>query len=127
MRSIIILCVFPALIFGAASINVKRYPVELQQTYDLFVNRCSPCHGLESTINSQYVLPSYYKEMVQEMKELPDSGISQSDADKIYEFLVYDAYKRHRRELRDALKALPPEKKEQEQQALKEIRDKYQS
>ena len=110
---------------AAASINVKRYPMDLQNTYELFTNRCSACHDLDSTINSKYVLPSYYKGMVQEMYEKPDSGMTQSEADSIYEFLVYDAYKRRRRDLRDQLKTLPEDKKKEEQETIKGIRDKY--
>ena len=72
-------------------------------------------------------MPTYFKEMVQEMYEKPDSGMTQQDADKIYEFLVYDAYKRRRRDVREQMRLLPEEQSEKEKEVFKEIRDKYKS
>ena len=126
--AILILSIIPRVVFGQGglqTINVDRYPPELQQTYQLFVNRCATCHDLASSINSDYVLPGYYESMVQAMQEMPDSGISASEGQKIYEFLVYDALKRRKRKVKQQLKSLPDKQKRIEIDELKKIKNKY--
>lgn len=109
----------------AQRISVSRYPAQLRDTYQLFRVKCSSCHDLASTINSDYVLPSYYRRMVNEMQQMEDSGITRGEADRIYEFLVYDAFERRKRELREQLRPLPKEKQKEEKDKIRQVLKRY--
>jgi hypothetical protein len=76
---------------GPATIDVSKYPPEIQENYKLFSKKCTHCHTLARPINSDYALPDEWSRYVKRMMRKPDSQISADEAKKIYEFLVYDS------------------------------------
>lgn len=114
------------LIAASESINVSRYPVPLQNTYDLFVARCSTCHSLKDTIQSPEVLPTYWEKTVREMYEKKDSGMTAEETHTITEFLIYDSYKRRSFKYKRDLRDLPPEQQKVETEKMEAILKKFQ-
>lgn len=76
---------------GPATIDVSKYPPEMQEDYKLFSKKCTHCHTLARPINSEFALPDEWSRYVKRMMHKPDSQISADEAKKIYEFLVYDS------------------------------------
>jgi hypothetical protein len=111
---------------GPATIDVSKYPQGIQDNYAVFSRDCTQCHRLSRPINSDFVLPDQWSRYIKRMMYKPGSGISRSDAKQIYDFLVYDASVRKKKELEAKLKALSPEERKQEEQKVKEVVDKYQ-
>jgi hypothetical protein len=109
----------------ASSINVKNYPSQVQDLYTLFEAKCTTCHGLKETLRSPGVIPSYWEQTVERMKQMPKSDISSDDAHKITEFLIYNSFFSRRVELKNQLKALTPEQLKVEQDKLDQILNKY--
>ena len=76
---------------GPKTIDVSKYPKEMQENYKTFTKTCSKCHSLARPVNSNYALPDEWERYIKRMKRKPGSGISSGDAKAIYEFLVYDS------------------------------------
>ena len=100
---------------GSKTIDVSKYPKEMQENYKVFAKTCAKCHSLARPINSSYVLPDEWERYIKRMKRKPASGIGSSDAKAIYEFLVYDSQVR-KKELY--------EKKLKEQEAAGQTKEK---
>jgi len=100
---------------GPKTIDVSKYPKEIQENYKIFEKTCSKCHSLARPINSNYALPDEWERYIKRMKRKPGSGISSSNAKAIYEFLVYDSQVR-KKELY--------EKKLKEQEASGQTKEK---
>ena len=100
---------------GPKTIDVSKYPKEMQENYKIFTKTCSKCHGLARPINSSYALPDEWERYIKRMKRKPGSGISSGDAKAIYEFLVYNSQVR-KKELY--------EKKLKEQEAAGQTKEK---
>jgi hypothetical protein len=111
---------------GPATIDVSKYPQGVQDNYAVFSQDCRQCHRLSRPINSDFVLPDQWSRYIKRMMYKPGSSISRSDAKQIYDFLVYDASVRKKKELEAKLKTLAPEERKQEEQKVKEVVDKYQ-
>ena len=110
---------------GPATINVSNYPDKMQDYYQIFSQKCSQCHRLSRPINSDYVLPDQWSRYIKRMMYKPGSNIGRSDAKKIYEFLVYDSSVRKKKALDEKLKTLPPDERQEQEKAIKEVTDKY--
>lgn len=76
---------------GPKSIDVSKYPKEMQAGYEVFKKTCSKCHSLARPINSSYALPEEWERYIKRMKRKPASGIGSKEAKEIYDFLVYDS------------------------------------
>ena len=76
---------------GPKTIDVSKYPKEMQVNYKIFEKTCSKCHSLARPINSTYVLPDEWERYIKRMKRKPGSGIGSKEAKAIYDFLVYDS------------------------------------
>ncbi len=76
---------------GPKTIDVSKYPKEMQEKYESFKKTCSKCHSLARPINSGYALPEEWERYIKRMKRKPGSGIGSKEAKAIYEFLVYDS------------------------------------
>jgi len=76
---------------GPATIDVSKYPADMQENYKLFSKKCTHCHTLARPINCEFALPDEWSRYVKRMMRKPDSQISADEAKKIYEFLVYDS------------------------------------
>jgi cytochrome c5 len=100
---------------GPKTIDVSKYPKEMQENYKIFDKACSKCHSLARPINSNYALPDEWERYIKRMKRKPGSGIGSKEAKAIYEFLVYDSQVR-KKELY--------EKKLKEQEATGQTKEK---
>jgi cytochrome c5 len=76
---------------GPATIDVSKYPADMQARYKVFTARCSKCHTIARPINCDFVLEAEWERYVKRMMRKPGSGISSSDGQKIYEFLAFDS------------------------------------
>ena len=92
---------------GPATIDVSKYPPEIQDDYKLFSKKCTHCHTLARPINSDYALPDEWSRYVKRMMRKPDSQISADEAKKIYDFLVYDSKTRKKDLLEKKMKEQP--------------------
>ena len=79
---------------GPKTIDVSKYPKEMQAGYEVFKKTCSKCHSLARPINSSYALPEEWERYIKRMKRKPASGIGSKEAKQIYDFLVYDSQAR---------------------------------
>ena len=80
---------------GPNFIDVTSYPAKMQEAYNLFTNKCSRCHTVARPINSTFTSEEWRK-YVYKMMRKPGSGLKPKTAEKIIEFLIYDAQHRER-------------------------------
>lgn len=73
---------------GQAAIDVSEYPEEMQVQYKLYARKCSKCHTLARSINSEYRGEDWDRYIVR-MSRKPNSGISPKTGDKILSFLEF--------------------------------------
>ncbi len=96
---------------GPATIDVSKYPAEIQDDYKLFAKKCTHCHTLARPINCDFALPDEWSRYVKRMMRKPDSQIAADEAKKIYDFLVYDSKTRkkdlYEKKLKEAGEAQP--------------------
>ena len=79
---------------GLATIDVSKYPADMQARYKVFATRCGKCHTIARAINCEFVLEDEWERYVKRMMRKPGSGISAGDGQKIYEFLAFDSQTR---------------------------------
>jgi mono/diheme cytochrome c family protein len=70
-------------------VDVSSYPADIQSGYKVFVNKCSECHSLTSSLK-QSRSPEGWTEEVHRMQAMASSHVNNSEADLITKFLVYD-------------------------------------
>lgn len=92
---------------GPATIDVSKYPADMQDDYKLFSKKCTHCHSLARPINCDFALPDEWSRYVKRMMHKPDSQISADEAKKIYEFLVFDSKTRKKEMLEKKMKEQP--------------------
>lgn len=97
---------------GPKTIDVSKYPAEMQAGYGLFAKKCVKCHTLARPINSSFVLPGEWERYIKRMVYKPDSKMSDDDGKAIYRFMVYDASVRKADSLRVHLAGLPAAERE---------------
>lgn len=76
---------------GPATIDISKYPPEMQENYKVFAKKCSSCHTLARPINCDFALPDEWERYVKRMMRKPNSGINSDDGKKIFDFVVYDS------------------------------------
>ncbi len=76
---------------GPATIDISKYPADMQARYKTFAGRCAKCHTLARAINSDFVLEDEWERYVKRMMRKPGSGISSADAREIFTFLDFDS------------------------------------
>lgn len=76
---------------GPATIDVSKYPADVQAKYKVFVAKCVKCHTLARPINSDFVLDDEWERYIKRMMRKPGSGIGAADGKAIFEFLTYDS------------------------------------
>lgn len=94
-----------------ADVTIMDYPASVHKNYAVFKEKCAKCHSLILSLNSDQVLPSYWKKTIHDMQHLPGANISDDQASKVYDFLIYDSALRRKKQMDKALSNLPPEKK----------------
>jgi hypothetical protein len=108
---------------GPATIDVSKYPQGMQESYQVFSQKCSQCHKLSRPINSDYVLPDQWSRYIKRMMYKPGSNISGSEAKKIYEFVVYDSSIRKKTALDAKLQTVTPDERKTAEDAIKKVAD----
>jgi hypothetical protein len=97
---------------GPATIDVSKYPPEMQARYKLFAKRCSKCHTLARPINCDFALEDEWERYVKRMMRKPGSGVTAADGKAIYEFLAYDSKIRkkdlYEKKLKEAKSGIEP-------------------
>ena len=81
---------------GPNFIDVTAYSVKMQEAYELFTNTCSRCHTVARPINATFA-PEEWRKYVYKMMRKPGSGLTPKTAEKIIEFLIYDAQHREKK------------------------------
>ena len=76
---------------GPATIDVSKYPANIQADYKVFSKKCSKCHTLARAINSDFALDEEWERYVKRMMRKPGSEINSGDGKTIFEFLAYDS------------------------------------
>ena len=69
-------------------IDVRNYPPEMRERYQVFAVKCSKCHSLSRPINAR-MRGEDWKNYVKKMIRRPASGINEESGRQIYEFLKY--------------------------------------
>ena len=110
---------------GPAKVDVSKYPQGIQDSYEVFQQKCTQCHKLSRPINSDYALPDEWSRYVKRMMHKPGSGIDSTDGKKIYEFLVYDSSVRKKAMVDDKLAKLGADDRAADEAKIKEVHDKY--
>lgn len=85
---------FEALDTGVDTIDVSKYPKEMQAKYEVVKAKCGQCHSMARVINSEYALEDEWKRYIKRMRRKPGSKIKKAQAKEIWEFLVYDSKQR---------------------------------
>ena len=99
------LCLFVGLLIGIFScatssirhgdtLDVSRYPDDIQAAYKVFAVRCSRCHTLARPLNARISDPKHWVRYVARMRLNSASGISAKDGETILRFLLYYMYQR---------------------------------
>lgn len=73
---------------GPDTIDVSAYPPKYQELYQTFTVKCSKCHSLSRAINAR-LKPDEWKLYVKKMKRRPGSGITDTNADALTDFLSF--------------------------------------
>ena len=76
---------------GPATINVSKYPADMQSKYKVFASKCMKCHTLARPVNSEFALDDEWERYIKRMMRKPGSGIAAADGKAIFEFLAYDS------------------------------------
>ena len=79
---------------GSPTVNVSRYPKNVQDDYKIFLAVCSSCHTTARPLNSPYASEYDWSRFVQRMhvKILSrGSDVEKRSLKQIMEFLVYDS------------------------------------
>jgi hypothetical protein len=77
---------------GPDKIDVSGYPPEQQKRYPVFEAKCAKCHPVARAINSRFNA-SEWKRYMKRMVRRPNAGVTDKQADDIYEFLKFYAQK----------------------------------
>jgi cytochrome c5 len=81
---------------GPATIDVSKYPADVQARYKVFAAKCTKCHTLARPINSEFALDDEWERYIKRMMRKPGSGIAAAEGKQIFEFLAYDSKIRKR-------------------------------
>lgn len=71
-------------------IDVSGYPPDMQARYQIFVHKCSRCHGLDRPLQAR-VGSRGWDDYVRRMSRHPGAGISAGDEREIARFLEFNA------------------------------------
>lgn len=80
---------------GPAQVDVSGYPKRQQENYQLFAKTCSQCHTLARPINAPITSRSEWRRFIRRMhariKSKVGSQFDEEQAERIVDFLTYDA------------------------------------
>jgi hypothetical protein len=99
------MCLFGLLLIGIVgcvsssirhgdTLDVSRYPSDIQGAYKVFAVRCSRCHTLARPLNARISDPQHWERYVARMRLNSASGINAKDSETILRFLLYYMHQR---------------------------------
>jgi len=109
------LCLVVYACAGASSIrhgdtlDVSRYPQDMQAAYKTFEVRCSRCHTLARPLNARIRDPQHWVRYVERMRLNPSSGINAKNGQVILRFLLYYMQQRQAEEQQGEASVAKPE------------------
>jgi len=71
------------------TVDVSKYPPEIQEAYEVFAVRCSRCHTLARPLSARISDPQHWIRYVNRMRLQPGSGIDAKNGEIILRFLLY--------------------------------------
>jgi hypothetical protein len=71
------------------TVDVSKYPPDIQEAYEVFAVRCSRCHTLARPLSARISDPQHWIRYVNRMRLQPGSGIDSENAKIILRFLLY--------------------------------------
>ena len=75
---------------GPATIDVSKYPANIQADYKVFAVKCKKCHTLARPINCELALDTEWESYLKRMMRKAGTWMTADDGKKIYEFLTFD-------------------------------------
>lgn len=108
-----------------AAVDVSRYPPGIRENYGVFSEKCSRCHKLSRPLNADYVLPDEWAECIRRMKRRSGADINAAEAERLYDFLVYDSSVRKKGKLEAKLRGLTPDLQQRAVEEIKAVAAKY--
>ncbi len=76
---------------GPATVDISKYPPDIQEDYKVFATKCGKCHGLARPLNAPYATAEEWNNYVNKKMRKPGSGINPKEGKMIFDFLVYDS------------------------------------
>ena len=76
---------------GPDKVDVSKYPGEVKNNYKVFSSLCGSCHTLARAVNCDFVLEDDWERYIKRMMRRGRSLIKPEDAEKAFEFAVYDS------------------------------------
>lgn len=77
---------------GPATIDVSKYPADMQARYKIFAKKCgTTCHTLARPINCELALDDEWERSLELMAREAGSFISADEVKEIFEFVTYDS------------------------------------
>jgi hypothetical protein len=73
---------------GPDKIDVSTYPPEQRARYPLFQQKCAKCHALARSVNSRFTAAEW-KRYMKRMVRRPNAGVTDEQAEDIFEFLKF--------------------------------------
>lgn len=76
---------------GPAKVDVSKYPDDAKAGYKVFAEMCGKCHTLARAVNCDFALEDDWERYIKRMMRRANGMITPADAQKIYDFVVYDS------------------------------------
>jgi cytochrome c5 len=76
---------------GVDKIDVSAYPADAKKNYKVFSDLCSRCHTLARAVNCDFVLEDDWERYIKKMMRRGRSLIKPEDAEKAFEFAIFDS------------------------------------
>ena len=76
---------------GVDKIDVSAYPADVKKNYKVFSDLCARCHTLARAVNCDFVLEDDWERYIKKMMRRGRSLIKPEDAEKAFEFAIFDS------------------------------------
>lgn len=79
---------------GPATINVSKYPANMQKAYKLLLERCTKCHTAARYVSSNKFGKATWEPIMHKMATRPGSDVTPEEEKVLLDFVVFDHDKR---------------------------------
>lgn len=77
-----------------STINVSKYPANMQKAYKLLQERCTKCHNLGRSIFANKFGKATWEPIIKKMATRPGSDVTPEEEKVLLDFIVFDHDKR---------------------------------